>query len=127
MADVQTPEMGLKLALLFYGTEMIYGNSSSTRNTNFVRKYMYRSKNNNMVIMYIIPLAFGLMALTKERVAPGVGNLVQKEIINIPEFCLQNQVCTLTITAMVMMCNYEVIYNNFSIHRHLHLRITCQK
>jgi len=28
MADVQTPEMGLKLALLLYGTEIIYGTSS---------------------------------------------------------------------------------------------------
>jgi len=44
-----------------------------------------------------------------------------------PEFRLQNQVCKLTITAMVMMCKSEVIYNNFSIHRIFHLSITCQK
>jgi len=78
MADVQTPEMGLKLALLLYGTEMIYGNSSWRKNTNFLRKYLYRSKNNNMVIMHKFPLAFGLMPVTNETVVPGVGNLVQK-------------------------------------------------
>jgi fumarate reductase subunit C len=48
------------------------------KNTNFLRKYMYRSKNNNMVITYKFPLTFGLMAVTKETVAPGFGNLVQK-------------------------------------------------
>jgi len=31
-----------------------------------------------MVIMYKPPLAFGLMTVTNETVAPGVGNLVQK-------------------------------------------------
>jgi hypothetical protein len=36
---VQTPEMGLKLALLLNGTEIIYGNSSWRKNTNFLRKY----------------------------------------------------------------------------------------
>jgi hypothetical protein len=127
MADVQTPEMGLKLTLLLYGSEMIYGNSSWRKNINFLRKCMYRSKNNNMVIMYKFPLPFDLMAVTNETMAPGVGNLVQKEIINIPEFCLQNQVCKLTITAMVMMCNSEIIYNYFSTHRIPHLSITCQK
>jgi hypothetical protein len=39
---------------------------------------MCRSKNNNMVIMYMFSLAFGLMAITTETVTPGVGNLVQK-------------------------------------------------
>jgi fumarate reductase subunit C len=48
------------------------------KNTNFFRKYMYKSKTNKMVITYKFPLAFGLMAVTKETVAPGVGNLVQK-------------------------------------------------
>lgn len=124
---MQTPEMGLKLALLLYGIERIYGNSSWRKNTNFLRKYLYRIKNNNTVIMYKFSLAFGLMAVTNETVAPGVGDVVQKQIINIPEFCLQNQVCKLTITAMVMMCNSEVAYNNFSIHRILHLSVTCHK
>jgi hypothetical protein len=64
---------------------------------------MYRSKNNNMVIMYKFPLVFGLMAVTTETVAPVVGNSVQKQTINIPECCIQNQDCKLTITAMVMM------------------------
>jgi predicted adenine nucleotide alpha hydrolase (AANH) superfamily ATPase len=39
MADVQTPEMELKLALLLNGTEIIYCNSSWRKNTNFLRKY----------------------------------------------------------------------------------------
>jgi len=127
MADVQTPEIGWKLALLLYGTKMIYGNNSWRKNTNFLRKYMYRSKNNNTVITYKFPLPFGLMAVTNETMAPGVGNLVQKEIINIPEFCLHNQVYKLTITATVMTCYFEIIYNYFCTYRILHISITCQK
>jgi hypothetical protein len=33
---VQTPEMELKLALLLYGTEMIYGRQFLEKNTNFL-------------------------------------------------------------------------------------------
>jgi hypothetical protein len=33
MADVQTPEMGLKLEFLLYGTEIIHGNSSWRKKT----------------------------------------------------------------------------------------------
>ena len=57
MADVQTPKVGLKLALLNYGTEMKFGNSSWKENTTFLRKHMYRGKSNNMVIMDKFPLA----------------------------------------------------------------------